>query len=257
MTQATETWSFDTSRIGRRVLVFDQLASTNTTAADLAAQSASDGVVVIANHQTSGRGQYGRVWQSRPGNSLLMSVVLNSPPELRRPVVLTAFAAVAVAEAIFTLTSLQTRIKWPNDLLIHHKKVCGILIEQHGPSAIIGMGLNLNQTAEDFASSALPDATSLAIESGRQFELRTVTGIVLRQLDQEYERLLDSDRSAIESKWKYRTGLIGQEVAIELMDSSILSGRLLEMDFEKVALAFSDGVVQAVTPETVRHIAVL
>jgi BirA family transcriptional regulator, biotin operon repressor / biotin---[acetyl-CoA-carboxylase] ligase len=254
MTQATETWSLDSSRIGKRVLMFEELASTNSTAIELATNSECDGLVVVANHQTTGRGQYGRVWQSRPGSSLLMSVVLNSPGELRRPAILTAFAAVAVAEAIFKLTGIQARIKWPNDLLISGKKVCGILIEQHGSAAILGIGLNLNQTSDEFAAAMLPDATSLAMVSGGRFEVRTVVKIVIHHLDREYGHLLGGERSAIEANWIWRMGLIGREVAVEFMDGSTITGRLLEMNFDRLELHRGDGAVQAIAPETVRHV---
>ncbi|HEV3440667.1 MAG TPA: biotin--[acetyl-CoA-carboxylase] ligase [Gemmata sp.] len=254
MIPASETWSLDTSRIGRRVLVFDKLASTNTTAAEFAASSDTDGLVVIADFQTTGRGQYGRVWQSRPGSSLLMSVVLNPPNELCRPAILTAFAAVAVAEAIFTFTGIQSRIKWPNDLLIRGKKVCGILIEQHGSTAILGLGLNLNQTAEEFAGAGLPDATSLGMASGGLFEMRAVAGIVIHRLDREYDRLLAGDRIAVEADWKWRIGLLGRQVTLELMDGSTVAGRLREMEFDRLELEMGDGTIQAIVPETVRHI---
>ncbi len=258
MTEATQTWSFNTSRIGRQVLVYDQLASTNTTAAELAASGNNDGLVVIANYQSSGRGQYGRVWQSRPGSSLLMSIVLDPPSELRKPAILTALAAVAVSEAIVTITGIQARIKWPNDLILRNKKVCGILIEQHGSSAIIGIGLNLNQTTEDFTAAALPDATSLATETGLQFDLQTVAGTVLHQLDKEYACLLGNEREVVESNWSWRIGLIGQDVSVELMDGSTMVGKLLEMDFEKLELSRGDGTtIQLIVPEMVRHIALL
>src|SRR3954469_18386865 len=159
-----ETWHFETERVGRRVLVYDSVDSTNTRAAEFARSNPdADGLVLVADQQTAGRGQYGRVWVSRPGSSLLMSVVLRPPPELLRPVILTAWAAVSVAEAILTLTGAQARIKWPNDLLIRGKKVCGILIEQTGTGSelvtVAGIGLNLNQTADEFARANLPDAT--------------------------------------------------------------------------------------------------
>src|SRR5262245_3613797 len=98
-----EIWHFDTERIGRRVLVYDRVDSTNTLAATLAASEDTDGLVLIADEQTAGRGQYGRVWMSRPGSSLLLSVILQPPAELQRPVILTAWAAVSVAETILAL----------------------------------------------------------------------------------------------------------------------------------------------------------
>src|SRR5262249_41160587 len=152
--QPQETWHLETVRVGRRVLVFNELDSTNTTAAQLG--SPEDGQAIIAHFQTAGRGQYGRAWLARPSSSLLLSVVLRPPPELCRPVILTAFAAVAVADALQTLTGAQARVKWPNDLLVRGKKVCGLLIEQHAETVILGIGLNLTQSAEEFAAGGLP-----------------------------------------------------------------------------------------------------
>ena len=108
-----ETWQPETRHIGRPVYWFDELDSTNAFAQALPA-----GAAVIADHQTAGRGQYGRTWTSRPGTSLLLSLVLDPPTELRRAVVLTAWAAVAVGESIRQITGQQARIKWPNDVLV-------------------------------------------------------------------------------------------------------------------------------------------
>ena len=100
-------------------------------------------------------------WQCRPGDGVLLSVLLFPPPALRRPAVLTAWAAVAVCETVRRLTGLPARIKWPNDVLLRGRKVCGILIEQ-GRGAVVGVGLNVRQTADDFAAAGLPSAASLS-----------------------------------------------------------------------------------------------
>ncbi len=247
-----ETWHIDTAHVGRTVLVFDSLESTSTTAAQLASHAAG-GVAVLAGFQTSGRGQYGRVWQARPGTSLLLSVVLRPPPELCRPVILTAFAAVAVAEAIYELTGIQARVKWPNDVLLRGKKVCGILIE-NATATVIGLGLNLNQAAEDFAGSDLPDATSLALVSPATYELRTVATCVLQHLDKEYARLLAGERVAVEADWKWRVGLLGRQVVIEFLDGSLLGGRLREMCFDGLEVDLQDGSTRVIVPELVRHV---
>jgi BirA family biotin operon repressor/biotin-[acetyl-CoA-carboxylase] ligase len=246
-----ETWQFDTARVGRRVLVFDELDSTNTTAAQLAAE---DGLAVVADFQTAGRGQHGREWHSRPGASLLLSVVLQPPRELCRPVILTAFTAVAVAEAIFTLTETQARVKWPNDLLIRGKKVCGLLIEQHASTVILGIGLNLTQTADEFAQAGLLDAVSLGMISGKVIDTRTAAEVVLRRLDREYDRLLSGERVKVEADWKWRTGLLGRQVNVELRDGSTVTGRLHEMGFDGLELAMGEGAFRLVLPETVSHI---
>jgi BirA family biotin operon repressor/biotin-[acetyl-CoA-carboxylase] ligase len=252
MQAARETWQLDTNHIGKKVLFFEQLESTNTTAAELAG-SGSSGLVVIADFQTAGRGQYGRVWQARAGSSLLMSVALQPPSELRRPVLLTAFAAVAVAEALFELTGMQARVKWPNDLLVRGKKVCGILIENTS-STVIGLGLNLMQSAQDFANAGLPDATSLAIISERTFDAQSVSRVVIHNLDAEYTRLISGERVAVEADWKWRVGLLGHHVQVELTSGATLTGRLREMSFDGLELETRDGEVRLVVPETVRHI---
>jgi BirA family transcriptional regulator, biotin operon repressor / biotin---[acetyl-CoA-carboxylase] ligase len=254
-----ESWSFDTERIGRRVLVFDRVDSTNTLGLALAGSDPeADGLVLIADEQITGRGQYGRVWQSRPGSSLLMSVVLRPPPELRRPVILTAWVAVGAAEAIRALTGTQSRIKWPNDLLIRGKKVCGILIEQTGSvdclTTVAGIGLNLTQTAEEFAEAGLPDATSLGIVSGGLFDAHTAAKVVVRELDREYARLLAGERVAVEADWKWRVGLLGRHVVIEHPNGGITTGRLRDMAFDGLEVETTDGYVQVVAPESVAHI---
>src|SRR6516225_4772837 len=124
-----EEWNLPSQHIGRRVQVFDQLDSTSTRAAQLADDPHHHGTVILAGEQTAGRGQHGRGWQAPPGRAVLMSVLLFPPPSLRRPALLTAWAAVSVCETIREATSLQAKIKWPNDVLLQGRKVCGILIE--------------------------------------------------------------------------------------------------------------------------------
>lgn len=264
MTTPAEEWHFDTARVGRRVLVFDELESTNTFAATLA--SPEDGLAIIARNQTSGRGRFGRVWQSRPGSSLLLSVVLHPPAELRRASVLTATAAVALGDAVLHLTGRQARVKWPNDLLVRGKKVCGILIEQ-GRAVVIGVGLNLNQTADEFLGLELPEAISLrelvvqaqplqrpGLGSREQFDLRVTAEVVLKRLDAEFARLLCGERVAVEADWKWRTGLLGRQVEVELIDGGIVRGRMREMNFDGLEVDCLDGKRRTITPETVAHV---
>jgi BirA family biotin operon repressor/biotin-[acetyl-CoA-carboxylase] ligase len=253
-----ETWHFDTERIGRRVLVYGRVDSANSLGGAVAADGDADGLVLIADEQTAGRGQYGRVWQSRPGASLLMTAVLRPPAELRRPVVLTAWAAVSVAEAVLALTGVQAKLKWPNDLLLRGKKCCGILIEQTGArggiTAVAGIGLNLNQTADEFAQAGLPDATSLGIASGGLIDPHTAAGVVIRKLDQEYSRLLSGEQTAVEADWKWRVGLLGRHVVIEHPGGEVTTGRLRDMAFDGLEVETPDGFVRVVAPESVSHI---
>ena len=247
MTSPSDEWHFDTAHVGCRVRVFDELPSTNTFAAEFG----EEGDVVVALNQTAGRGRFERVWRSRPGSSLLMSVVLSPPPELRRPSVLTAWAAVGVAKAIEPLAAVRPVIKWPNDLLIGGKKVCGILIEQR-TRTVVGVGLNLSQTAADFGD--LPDATSLAIAGGVTIGVRVAAEAVVRQLDAEYARLVGGERSAVEADWKSRTGLLGRNVFLELTDSTSFPCRLRDMSFDGLEVETAEGYRRVVVPETVAHV---
>src|SRR6516165_10834563 len=143
------------SSFPKRILEFDTVVSTNTVALELANDPANHGVVILAREQTAGRGQYGRSWLAPAGSSLLLSILLFPPPALRRPPLLTAWAAVSVCDLCHQLTGLPARIKWPNDVLIEGRKVCGILIEQRSTgvdsfASVVGIGLNVTQNAGDF-----------------------------------------------------------------------------------------------------------
>ena len=216
-------WRLGTKRLGRRVLVFDALDSTSTFAASLTHDRENDGLVVLAREQTAGRGQHGRSWHAPADSSVLMSAVLFPPPALRRPALLTAWAAVSVCEVILRITGLQAKIKWPNDVLIRGRpspqplspaagergwgeggrKVCGILIEQnHG--TVVGIGLNVNQTTDDFDKAGLPEAGSLAMFTGNSLDTQAVARQLIQQLDEEYEHLCQGDLAGLESCWKRR-----------------------------------------------------
>ena len=249
MSTPRETRHSDARHLGRTILLYRDVPSTN----DLAASFAEDhaGTVFVADHQSSGRGQYGRIWQAAPGTSLLMSVLLFPPPELRRPVILTAWAAVALGDAIRELAGAEARIKWPNDLLVGGKKVCGLLIEQ-AAGVVVGLGLNLNQTAEDFAG--LPDAASLAMIAGRTVERDAALEAVVRHLDAGYDRLMAGERLPLEGEWKRRIGLIGRTVRIDGADGASNFGRLRDMAFDGIELDDADGSVRVRKPESIRGI---
>jgi BirA family biotin operon repressor/biotin-[acetyl-CoA-carboxylase] ligase len=241
-----------TQHIGRRVLVFDRVDSTNSVAAQRADDPANDGLVILADEQTAGRGQYGRSWACGAGNGVLLSVLLFPPPPLRRPAVLAAWAAVSVCETIRALTGLQARIKWPNDVLLRGRKVCGILIEQ-ARGTVAGLGLNVNQTAADFAAAGLPQATSLTLAAGRAHECRTVARRLIEQLDEEYARLLQGDDATLEACWKWRLGLLGRRVRVECADQEH-RGRLRDLTWDAVELELPDGPLLRLAPERVRHL---
>jgi len=252
--------------IGRRRIHLAATDSTNSRAAELVRDPAHAGTVVTANHQLQGRGQYGRTWESPPGVNVLLSALLFPPEELRRPAVLTAFAAVAVAETILHATGRQSSIKWPNDLLIDRAKACGILIEcgasgnrpgteeTIAPHAIVGIGLNVNQSAGDFARAGLPDATSLSVAAGRLHDVKGITELLIEKLDVEYDRLLNGNLADLEARWASRVGLLGRPASAELMDGTEVRGHLTAMSLGGLTLMREDGKSRHLQPEEVRHL---
>jgi BirA family transcriptional regulator, biotin operon repressor / biotin---[acetyl-CoA-carboxylase] ligase len=254
-----ERWTLPTKQLGQSVHVYDCLDSTNTLALALGNDPSQQGLVVLTRAQIAGRGQYGRAWQAPPGSSVLMSVLLFPPQALRRPALLTAWAAVSVCETILKLANLQATIKWPNDVLLRGKKVCGILIEQRTTSdadfplaSVVGIGLNVAQSTDTFEQAGLPLAASLASLSGLSFTLEDVAKELIRQLDDRYDRLINGHFDTLEYLWKRRLGLVGNRVLVEGVNQQY-RGRLLDVRLLGLALEVNGAVVR-LAPETVRHI---
>ncbi len=242
----------DTLLIGRRILAFDQVDSTNSVAAAHATDVHNDGLVIVAEEQTAGRGRHGRAWLSPPGEGLLVSVLVFPPEHLRRPVVLTGLAAVAVCDTIYACTRLQGTIKWPNDVLVQGRKVSGILVEQ-GRGLVIGIGLNVNTRAEAFTQVGLTGAASLALCAGRQLAREQVLLTLIRQLDAYYHDLLRGQEGDLESRWRWHSGLLGRQAALHAY-GQVHRGRILELAFDGILLQETAGVLRRFTPETVEHI---
>jgi BirA family biotin operon repressor/biotin-[acetyl-CoA-carboxylase] ligase len=253
MTAPDEVWELPHRHVGRRVWHFASLASTNDFAASIADEPVNAGVAILADEQTAGRGQYGRSWYASPGSAVLLSALLFPPPELRRPAVLTAWAAVSVAEAILKLTGRQAKLKWPNDVLLHSRKVCGVLIEQGRGGVIAGIGLNVSQSAADFEAAGLPLAGSLASVTNQQFNTRDVTRILLGEMDAEYDLLAQGDFGSLEACWKWRLGLLGREVVAECFDGSRVRGRLVDCAFDGIDIDAIGGM-KCVPPEQIRSL---
>jgi BirA family biotin operon repressor/biotin-[acetyl-CoA-carboxylase] ligase len=251
-----ETWQLDTRRLGRRVLVFDRVESTNTLAMELAGRADTDGLALLADEQAAGRGQHGRRWVAPPRSSVLLSLLLYPPPEADRPALLTAWAAVAVCEVAGRLTGLAPRIKWPNDVLLGDRKVAGILIEQcrqrELAATVVGVGLNVTQAEADFAAAGLPEATSLAAMGAGGQDSHAVARLLLGVLDEKYDRLCLGDAGPLEALWRGHLGLLGEQVVAECLDGEH-AGRLVECNFSGLILE-QPGHQRVLLPEAVLHI---
>lgn len=259
-----EEWQLPTRRLGRRVLLFERVDSTNAQAAALADDSAHDGLVLLAEEQTAGRGQYGRSWTCPPGQGVLLSVLLFPPAALRRPVLLAAWAADAVSETIRACTGLEAQIKWPNDVLLAGRKVCGILIESKargrdtdptspGWAVVVGIGLNVNQTPEAFAEAALPEAGSLALFHRQPLDRAQVARQLIAQLDLEYDQLCRGELAPLEARWRQRLGLLGKPVLVEGPEKTY-RGRLRTLTWDGLEVELAPEHVLRLRPELVKHV---
>ncbi|MGE5591638.1 MAG: biotin--[acetyl-CoA-carboxylase] ligase, partial [Bacillota bacterium] len=180
-------------RLGEPLECHRSLASTNERARALAARGLPEGLTVIAWEQTAGRGRLGRAWTSPPGG-LWMSVLLRPPVAPAEIAGVTLTAAVAVAEAIELTAGVRVGIKWPNDLLVDGRKVCGILTELAAEAdrvnhVVVGIGINANLDREALPEAAPTPPTSLRLAAGRDVSLPRLAAAVLDRLEAWYGRL--------------------------------------------------------------------
>src|SRR5262249_13163195 len=152
---------------------------------------------------------------------------------------------------VLELRGRQAKPKWPNDLVAHGKKACGLLTEQRR-GVVMGIGFNLNQSGEEFARAGLPHAGSLAMVAGMPFDHRDVAKLIIERLDAEYDLLLSGERTILEACWKWRLGLLGRDVAAECFDGAVHRGRLVEISFEQMVIKRVGGSVANLGPETVK-----
>ena len=182
--------------IGNRVIVLKETTSTNDVVAELAAESV-EGLVVFAERQTAGRGQYGRRWESAPHKGLWLSILLRPAIAVTDSGKLTDILSQAIATAVAEMTGLPASIKPPNDIYIGNRKVAGVLVEMRVEAggnycAIAGAGINVNQSRVDFPAELRETASSLAICLGHSVERHALAVALLRTLDSRYSGLSES-----------------------------------------------------------------
>ena len=201
-----------------KVLRFESLPSTNTELARLASDGAEEGLSIVADEQTAGRGRLQRAWSSAKGAGLYFSILLRPqiPPD-HWPLI-TFAAALAVGDALSDAAGVETDIKWPNDLLAGERKICGILAEgietPAGRAVIVGIGINLTNNA--FPAELLKVATSVTEESGRPAERELILAALLRALSRWYSLLNEpGGNEKIVAAWSSRSSYAdGKHVSV-------------------------------------------
>lgn len=190
------------------MLRFESLPSSNTELARLASEGAAEGLAIVADEQTAGRGRLQRAWSSPKGAGLYFSILLRPKIAMDHWPLITFMAALAVGDALSEAAGVETEIKWPNDLLSGERKICGILAETvettSGRAVIVGIGINLTQDA--FPAELNDVATSVAGASGRPAERESILAALLRALSRWYSLLSDADgREKIVAAWSNRS----------------------------------------------------
>jgi len=221
--------------IGREILFFETVSSTNTVALELA-EKATEGTVVLADSQDKGRGRLGRTWISPSGVNIYMSIILRPQIKPKDGSLITIMSAVACAEAIRNVTGVKITTKWPNDLMINNKKVGGILTElktqqQKITSAIVGIGINVNIDVREFPEEMKQTATSLKNEAGVSYSREPIVAEILNEMDRWYKTLTTLEKEAILQAWKNLTSTLGRKVMI-ITPQETLTGTAEAIDNE-------------------------
>jgi len=230
-----------TELIGRKVVVYDSISSTNDVAWELAADGVDEGLVVLAEEQTRGRGRMGRTWHS-PRGGLWMSVLLRPDPPTERATVLTTAASVAVARAIRSYPGCNATIRWPNDILVKGKKVAGVLVETRTTTSLRGtfiLGVGVNVNCVELPDDLRATATILALHSKEPIRRAELARSIIRNFDDLYLEILRGEYAAIAEEWPAMSSTIGRRITIiqngrtyrgEVVDIDPVAGLMVRLD---------------------------
>ena len=216
-----------TKFIGKNLHYEETVESTQKIAHRLAYEHAPEGTVIIAEEQVSGRGRMDRRWHSPKYTGIWMSIILRPSIPLPKAPQLTLLTAVAIVQAIEELTGLLPEIKWPNDILLKGKKVTGILTELEAEadrinSIIIGIGINVNQTQEDFPKELEQIATSLLLEKGEKVSRADLIKGIFTNLEKLYLLYIDEGFLPIKLLWESYAISIGRKITARTLSNSII-----------------------------------
>ena len=225
-----------TGHFGQTIRYFDEIGSTNTEGLDWAFSGGPEGSIVVTDHQTSGRGRWGRSWFSQPGKLLQFSLILrpNLPPG--RTGILTTALGVACTRAIRLLTELPAQIKWPNDVVIDGRKLAGMLVETTTMGSVIdaavcGLGINVHLARDEIPIELRARASSLAIElGGRPVPRRS---LLLARIVDEIEALypaVSGDATPLLAEATQLSAVLGRDVVVRFVDGSTITGRAESFD---------------------------
>jgi BirA family biotin operon repressor/biotin-[acetyl-CoA-carboxylase] ligase len=213
------TAKLETDFVGREIYYFEKLSSTNITAKEQAEKGANEGTTIIAETQTTGKGRLNRRWFS-PKGGVWFSIILRPQMRPEDAAKITLITSVAVAKTLRKLYGLSAEVKWPNDVLIHGKKVCGILTEASLKRrtvnfVVVGIGINanfsLNALPEDLATTAV---TTLKEVLQKEVDREELICVLLKEFESCYERFKRREFESLLSEWRSMTSFLGKEVEV-------------------------------------------
>ena len=247
-------YGLNTKFIGKKIYYFDIVQSTMDSAWQLGMKDSPEGTLILAETQSKGRGRLGRSWFSPKHKGIYLSLILRPKIPPHQASILTLLAAVSVCEAIKEKTGLDTQIKWPNDILIQHKKLGGILTELNAEMdeihfVVIGIGINVNNDKK----ALLSGATSLKEQKKEKINRIELAQEILRRIEKNYLDFQKEGARPIVEKWHDFNITLGRRVKI-LSRKEHLEGEAVAIDIDGALLLRNDsGLIQKVTAGDVAH----
>ncbi|MCB2293756.1 biotin--[acetyl-CoA-carboxylase] ligase [Clostridium algoriphilum] len=240
-----------TECIGKNIIYYDSIGSTNSKAKELAEIGQEHGTVVISEEQTTGRGRLGRNFISPKYKGIWMSIILRPDIITENISQITLLGAAAVQSAIMKM-GIKTSIKWPNDIILNSKKVCGILTEMSGEInhinyLVMGIGINVNLEEEDIPHELKDVATSIKLESGRYMERKILIANILNIFEKLYIEYVKNDNinETIEICRK-NSNLIGKEIQL-INRGKVTTARAIDIsDKGELVIENSQGIIEYV-----------
>ncbi len=238
----------------RDVREYAEVDSTNRVAVDLVRSGAGEGLVVVADHQTAGRGRRGRSWEAPPAASLLVSVVLGLPID-QAPHLDTVACALAAADACADVAGFAPGLKWPNDVVVGERKLAGVLAEIPVPgAAVVGLGLNVRWPGP-MPPHLEPIAVTAESVAGRRLDTRQLLDAYLLRLEARCRDLADAGAVlAMMGEYRRRCVTLGREVRIELPGGRVWAGMATDVHDDGSLQVTSDAGSRRVTAGDVVHV---
>lgn len=231
---------------GYPFFLYESLSSTNETIKELGREGYPEGTLVIAEEQTGGKGRKGRTWSSKKGQGLWFSLLLRPPVAIHLVSQLTFVASVALTEVLREMR-IPVGIKWPNDLLLDGKKVCGILAETVGEIdrvdfVVLGIGLNVHQSKGDFPEDIQGQAISLSLGTGWEFKRLDILTGFLKSFSHWYEKYRQEGFAVIQKQWKEYSLVLGHDVLI-MENERTREGKAIDLGEDGALLVDVNGEV--------------